>query len=161
ARRLQDPEGHVMRWRVVLARCRALLWPHRVRDEISEELAFHVEMRTQDNIRRGMSPAEARRAEALAFGSVANIKEVSYHIRGGGWLEAAVRDFRYAARSIVAQRTFSIIVIGVVAIGIGANAAILGLADRILWRELPVRAPGELVQLIQLDFSDALSYPLF
>jgi predicted permease len=149
------------RWRIVLARCRALLWPRRVRDEIGEELAFHIEMRTQDNIRCGMSPADAHRAAALAFGSVANIKEVSYDIRGGGWLEAAVRDLKYAARSILAQRTFSIVVIGVVAIGVGANAAILGVADKILWRDLPVRAPRELVQLTQLDFIDAISYPLF
>jgi predicted permease len=151
----------MMRWRVIVARCRALLWPRRVRDEIGDELAFHVEMRTQDNIRRGMSPADARRAAALTFGSVANIKEVSYDIRGGGWLEAAVRDLKYAARSIVAQRTFSIVVVGVVAIGVGANAAIFGVADKILWRDLPVRAPGELVQLTQLDFTDAVSYPLF
>ena len=150
-----------MWWRVLLDRCRALVRPQRVRDEIDEELRFHVEMRTQDYMRQGMSAHEARRAAMLAFGSVANVKEVSYDIRGGGWLEAIWRDLVYAWRSVAKHRTLSAVIVGVVAVGVGANAAILGVADRILWRELPVRAPGELEQLAYYKQWDALSYPLF
>lgn len=149
-------------WRVLIARCRALVRPERVRDEIDEELRFHVEMRTHEHIRQGMSGADARRAAALAFGSVANLKEVSYDIRGGGWAEAVWRDLVYAWRSVVKHRVLSAVIVGVVAIGVGANTAILGVADRIFWRELPVRAPGELVQLVHYTESwGSLSYPLF
>ncbi|MEP6492036.1 MAG: ABC transporter permease [bacterium] len=154
--------GFVVQWRRVLAaRLRALVSPQRVREEIDEELRFHVEMRAQEYVRQGRSPDDARRAAALAFGSAANIKEVSYGVRGGGWPEAVWRDLTYAARSLLKRPTLSAVVIGVVAVGIGANAAILGVADRILWRQLPVHAPDELEQFIYYDFTEAMSYPLF
>ncbi len=134
-------------WRVLVARCRALLRPQRVHDEIQEEMRFHIEMRARANEREGMPAAEARRAAARAFGSMTAVKEVSYDIRGGGWVEAVLRDVGYAVRSVLKHRVLSAVVIGIVAIGVGANAAILGVADRVLWRELPVTAPAELEHL--------------
>ena len=148
-------------WRVLTARCRALLRPQHVHAEIDEELQFHIEMRMQEHVRRGMSEPEARRAAALSFGSMPVIKDLSYDIRGGGSIEALGRDVSYALRSIRKQRVLSTVVIGIVAIGIGANAAILGVADRVLWRELPVRAPGELEQIKPGDGLDGISYPLY
>jgi predicted permease len=148
-------------WRVLVARCRALVRPQQVRDEIGDELQFHLEMRAREHARQGMSDEEARRAAARTFGSLTNIKEISYDIRGGGLAEALWRDLTYAARSLVKHRGLSATVVAIVAIGVGANAAILGVADRLLWRELPVRAPSELEQ-VKLAFGlDGISYPLY
>ncbi|HEY9228385.1 MAG TPA: ABC transporter permease, partial [Gemmatimonadaceae bacterium] len=148
-------------WRVALARCRALVRPQTVRDEIEEELRFHIDMRAQELVRNGVSPADARRAAAQSFGSVSASKDVSYDIRGGGPLESLWRDIEYGMPSIRSHAALSAVVIGVVAIGVGANAAILGVADRVLWRELPVRAPHELVRLTHYKDVDAASYPLY
>ena len=136
-----------MRWRKLLDRGRALLGAERVHQEIDEELAFHIDMRARDYQRQGMSPEAARTAAQRSFGSTARIKDVSYDIRGGGRVERLWRDIAYAARRLRGQPTLTAVIIAVVAIGVGANAAILGVADHVLWRELPVRAPGELVRL--------------
>src|SRR4051812_32344042 len=133
-----------MRWRKLLDRGRALLGAERVHHEIDQEMAFHIDMRARDYERQGMSPAAARAAAQASFGSTARIKDVSYDIRGGGRVERLWRDVVYAVRRLRGQLTLSTVVIAVVAIGVGANAAILGVADHVLWRELPVRAAGEL-----------------
>ena len=50
-----------MAWRKLFRdRLRALLYSDAVHREIDEEMRFHIEMRTEENIRRGMSPDEAR-----------------------------------------------------------------------------------------------------
>src|ERR1700743_958638 len=105
-------------WRILAARCRALLQPQRVHQEIDDELQFHMEMRAQEHMRSGVPESEARRRAALAFGHVGGIKEHSYDIRGGGAVESRARDVGYAWRAIRNQRTLSAVVIGVVAIGI-------------------------------------------
>lgn len=148
-------------WRVFVSRCRALLQPQRVRDEIDEEMRFHLEMRERANIRDGMPIDEAQAAATRAFGSVTQLKENSYDIRGGGWLEALARDIGYAVRAVLNQRTLSAVIIGIVAIGVGASAAILGVADRVLWRKLPVTAPGELEHLVGVGQWYSFSIPAY
>lgn len=148
-------------WRVLVARCRALVRPERVRDEIEEEMRFHLEMRARANEREGMPATEAREAATRAFGSMTVIKETSYDIRGGGWVEAMMRDIGYALRMLRKHRALSVVVVAILAIGVGANAAILGFADRVLWRELPVSAPSEL-ELLNGDHGwDAFSIPSY
>ena len=133
--------------RIVRDRLRALWRPDQVRDEIVEELRFHVEMRARDNERGGMSAADARRDAARRFGSVAGIADVAYDVRGGGWLETLWQDARYGARVLAKQRVFTATVILTVGIGVGAGAAIFTLADRLLIRTLPVDHPAELEQI--------------
>ncbi len=148
-------------WRVLVARFRALTRGQQVHDEIAEELQFHLEMRARDHAARGLPEDEARQAASRAFGSVTKIKELSYDVRGGGAAETFWRDMTYAMRSLVKHRVLSAIVVTIVAIGVGANAAILGVADRVLWRELPVTAPSELQRITLKSGIDGISYPLY
>src|SRR3569833_4258507 len=118
-------------------------------------------MRTRQLMRDGLDEDAARRAALLAFGSAPAIKERSYDIRGGGSLEALGRELSYAARAIRQQPALSTVVIAIVAIGSGASAAILSVADRVLWRELPARAPAELEQITPTGPLSGISYPLY
>lgn len=54
--------------RVLASRLRALFTRGRLERELDEELRFHIEMQTEDNLRAGMDPDEARRAARRRFG---------------------------------------------------------------------------------------------
>jgi predicted permease len=133
--------------RILRDRLRALWHPDRVRDDIADELRFHVEMRVRDNERAGMSSTEARRDAARRFGSVARIGDTAYDVRGGGGLEMLWQDIRYGVRILSKHKIFSATVILTVGIGVGANATIFTLVDRLLLRTLPVERPSELEQV--------------
>jgi len=147
-----------MRWRLLRDRLRALFGAQRVHDEIDEEMQFHIDMRARELTRAGLPADEAARQARRSFGSTTRFKEVSYDVRGGGWVEALWRDVAYAARSLRKQPLFSSIIVVVIGIGVGANAAVLGVADHVLWRKLPVRAPEQLVRLTISDQLPAFSY---
>ena len=65
----------------------ALLRSESIHQEIDEEMQFHIEMRTEENVRRGMAPEEARREAERRFGGLTRMKERGYEVRGGRWLE--------------------------------------------------------------------------
>ena len=123
------------------------LAPRAVHDDIADEFRFHVEMRARENERRGMSAADAQRDAERRFGPRARIHDIAYDVRGGGWVETLWQDIRYGARILAAQKMFSATVILTVGIGVGANATIFTLVDRLLLRTLPVERPEELEQL--------------
>jgi hypothetical protein len=86
--------------RELFHRLRACLRRGKVEREMERELRFHLEMETAENIRRGMSEEEARRAALLSFGGVEQTKENLRDARGLGWLEDMLQDFRYALRAL-------------------------------------------------------------
>jgi len=147
--------------RVLRDRLRALWRSDRVQDEIAEELRFHVEMRARDNERAGMSPADARREAERRFGSVALAADAGYDVRGGGWIETLVRDVRFGARVLAKHKIFSAVVILTVGVGIGANATIFTLVDRVLLRSLPVQHSEELEQVTLPNDWSTFSEPFF
>ncbi len=68
------------------------------RGEVDEEVRFHLDQQIEANIRAGMSPAEARRQAAIAFGGVERAREQCWEERPGYWLETLAQDVRYALR---------------------------------------------------------------
>ena len=52
--------------------------------DVDDEVRFHLDMRAEENVRRGMSPEEARREAERRFGRLTRIKEMGYEVRGGG-----------------------------------------------------------------------------
>ena len=78
---------------------------------------------------------------------MARIADIAYDVRGGGWVETLWRDVRYGARVLAKHRIFSATVILTVGIGVGANATIFTLVDRLLLRSLPVAQPQALEQV--------------
>src|SRR5437899_1037916 len=109
-----------------------------------EEMRFHVDARTDEYIRRGMTPGDARREALRRFGSATLVREQTRDADSFRALGDAGRDLRYAVLLIVKNPGFSVIAVLTLAIGIGANTAIFSLFNGPLMNRLPVRAPERL-----------------
>ena len=137
-----------MKWLNVLwARLRALAGRESVISDIDEELRHHVEMETEQNLARGMSPAEARRAARMSFGNFDNIRDTAYTVRGGGLMETFLQDVRYGARMLVRNKAFTAVAVLTLALGIGANTAIFSVVNDLLLRPLPYSDADRVVML--------------
>ena len=128
-------------------RVRGLWRAEAINHEIDEEIQFHIDMRTEENIGRGMSPEEARRDAERRFGNPTRIKERGYEVRGGRWLEAFWQDLRFGARILIKKPGFTLVAVITLALGIGANSTIFSFANGILLRPLPYQHPERLVLL--------------
>ncbi len=114
--------------------------------DLDREMRFHLDMEIEANVRRGLSPDEARRQALLAFGGVDRHKESARDERGTRFLESLVSDFRFALRGVRLNRGFALVTALTLAVGIGATAAVYSFANWVLYRPVPgVAAPGELV----------------
>jgi predicted permease len=121
----------------------------RYESELDRELAFHIDMLTEQNVRSGMPPAEARRAALRNFGQIERVKD---DVRDT-WLsrlwETAVQDGRYGVRNLARNPGFALAVIFIMAVGIGANTAIFSVVNGVLLRPLPYQDGDRLVVLRQ------------
>jgi predicted permease len=113
------------------------------------EIEEHVALQTADNIRDGMTAAEARRQAALKFGGVEAIKESYREQRGMASLERLIQDTRYALRRLRLAPSFTISIIMTLALGIGATTSIFTLVYAVLLGSLPVSKPDQLYRLGQ------------
>ncbi|HEX8501292.1 MAG TPA: ABC transporter permease [Pyrinomonadaceae bacterium] len=118
-----------------------------VERELDEELRFHLEKETEQNLARGMGPEEARRAALVSFGGVERVKEESRDVRGFRFFEELWQDLRFGVRALRKQPGFSLVVVLTLAIGIGANSTIFSFANGVLLRPLPYADPESLVAL--------------
>jgi predicted permease len=108
-----------------------------VESEMAKEMRLHLEMETEANIRRGMSPAEARRAALVAFGGVEKAKEATRDERATRWLDDFASDVRGAFRGMRKARAFTLTVVALVALGTGANTAIFSAINQLLLNPIP------------------------
>src|SRR5271168_3407126 len=115
--------------------------------EIEDELREHMQMRTRDNIAKGMSPEEAARAARLRFGNPTVMKERVDAEDAALGLDSLFRDVRYAIRGFAKNRAFTAVAILTLALGIGANTAVFQLLDAVRLRSLPIQKPQELAEL--------------
>ena len=123
--------------RTILARAR---WPgrsSRADRDLDDELHDYVDERTAAYERRGLTPAEARRAALVEVEGVEQVKESVRDVRAGSALRAAARDARFGARVLWRSPGYALLVIMTIALGIGVNAAIFSVVHAVLWRALP------------------------
>src|SRR5689334_4288338 len=93
-------------------------------ETFDEEARFHLEQRTDENIRRGMSTDEARREAHKRFGSVALARERTAEVDRFRWIDDFRRDVAYGLRTLWRNPGFSLLAILCLTLGIGANAAV-------------------------------------
>jgi len=114
---------------------------------LQEEIAGHLAFLAEENLRAGMSPAEARRQAALKLGSAVAIREDHHAEQSLPLIENLFFDLRYAVRMLLKSPGFSFIAIATMALGIGATTAIYSVIDATLLHPLPYPNPTELIHV--------------
>jgi predicted permease len=115
--------------------------------EFREELATHIQMAAEDNIRAGMSPEEARRNALIKLGGLDKAIEVHRDRQGFSWFAELQRNLRYALRIIWKQKALSLTVIGLLAIACGANFTVFSYYNGYFLQPLPFPNGDRLVDL--------------
>jgi len=113
--------------------------------EFTEEAAFHLELETQERIRKGIDPVEARRQAQIAFGGVEPYREKAREARGVQPLEDLVGDIRFALRSLRSSPAFTAMILATLALGIGASTAMFSVINTAMGRALPFPEAEQLV----------------
>ena len=150
-----------------------------IAEAVDDELAFHLDMRTQRLIACGMPPDAARREALRQFGDIESVRndcvtfdeERERTMRRRNYSEELIQDLAYAARTLRRNLGFSLVVVLTLALGIGANTAIFTLIDAVLLRTLDVPHPEQLVAIGNTarvssmsqggSRLDILSYPMY
>jgi predicted permease len=114
---------------------------------LQAEIEEHLALQTAENIRAGLSPADARRQAALKFGGVEAMKESYRDQKGLPFAETLIRDSRLALRRLRMAPAFTAATILTLALGIGATTSIFTLAHAVLLKSLPVAKPEELYRV--------------
>jgi len=131
--------------RAWLIRLSAAFRKERADRELVEELASHVQMHVEENIRAGMTPEAARRDALMRLGGVEQTKESYRDQHGLPWLDALLQDLRFAFRMLATRPGFSLVAILTLALGTGATTAVFSVVDRVLFRSLPYPHDEQLV----------------
>jgi predicted permease len=131
----------------------------RVEAELDEELRHHLDLRTEELVANGISPADARREAVRQFGDLRAAREycrqqdnekdeaVQRHLL----IEDLFQDLRIALRGLLRAPLMTLIIVGTVGLGIGATTAIFAAIDAAFLRPLPYADPDRLVRI----FTDA------
>src|SRR5687767_14436486 len=137
--------------RDVLRRLRSPGRRRNLEDRLDDEIRFHIDKQTEKNRRAGMTLDEARRQALIRFGGVEQVRERTRDEFHAGPIEHLARDVRYGLRSLRRHPGFSAMAVLSLAIGIGANATIFGVAQAVFFRESPLDDPETLVNIYESD----------
>ena len=147
------------RLRAWMVRLASVLRPARRERELDDELRAHLDLHVADNLRAGMTPADARRRAVLAIGGIEPTKERARDRMGLPWLEALLRDVRFGVRSLRRSPAFTTAAVLTLGLGIGALATIVTAVDTVLWQPLPYPDAGRIVQVWERTADDSLILP--
>ena len=117
--------------------------------ELNEEMAAHLEMAVEENMRRGMPEEEARRQALIQFGGGQQARELHREARGLPWLDVLMQDLRFTFRTLKRDAGFAILAVLILAFGIGANVVVFSVVNTILLRPLPFRDSQQLVRIVE------------
>ena len=126
-----------------------------IQREVDEELAFHLQMRTEQLVAAGLSAEDAHREAVRQFGNLPGVRQLCVTMdqervrvmKRANLFDDLRQDLGYAARMLRRNFGMTVVIVFTLALGIGANTAIFTLVNAVLLRKLPVRLPDELVVL--------------
>ncbi|MEP6495392.1 MAG: ABC transporter permease [bacterium] len=130
-----------------IARVRGTLHSRDVEARLDEEIRFHLDMHTEQRVRSGVSPDDARRAALVAFGGREPWREATRDEYRSRWVEGIWNDVRFAVRTLRRSPGFTIVALLTFALGIGANTAVFSVVSGILLRPLPYANPTRLASI--------------
>jgi predicted permease len=152
---------------MLIARLRSLWWNIARRRDVERaldtELRDYIELSAFEYERQGLAPDQARRAARLAAGGVEQVKEMTRDVWVGNLVANAVREWRYALRSLRRSPGYVVVAVATLGIAIGSATAIFSVLNAVLLRPLPaVERPDRLITIESVlpsgEFWDT-SYP--
>jgi putative ABC transport system permease protein len=119
------------------ARLQAFFRPDALDEDFTQELESHLDLLADENVRRGMTPEDARRAALIRLGAPTSLKAQHRDVRGLPALDTVLQDLRFAVRLLAKDRWYSAAAVAALALGIGANTAGFTIVNAALLQGLP------------------------
>ncbi len=135
------------RLRALAMRFIGLLRRRRADDDFAAELESHLAMHTEDGIRAGLTPEEARRQALIQLGGAEQTRQAWRERATLPWMDDLSHDVHYALRGFRRNPVFTITAIVTLALGIGATTAVFSVVDPILFRALPYAHADRIVSV--------------
>jgi predicted permease len=129
-------------------RLRGMIGARRNDEDFAAELESHVALHTDDGIRAGLSPEEARRQALIRLGGMEQTRQAYRERRTLPWLETLWQDIRFGLRILCKNPGYTAVAVLTLALGIGANSAVFTVAQAALLRSWPAREPERMARLI-------------
>ena len=152
------------KFRAFFSRLRGLFPSRRAGTDFDAELASHVALHTEDGVRNGLPPEEARRQALIRLGGAEQTRQSYRERRRLPLLEELSHDMTYSLRVLRKNPAFAIVTILTLALGIGANTALFSIVNTVLLNPLPYPHPEELISVHEskANFDQgSISYPNF
>ena len=143
------------KFRAMFLRLSSFTFGKRRDDEFAAEIESHVLLHTDEGIRGGLNPEEARRQAIIRLGGAEQTRQALRERRTLPWLEAIMQDTRYASRMMAHNAGFTAVAVLTLAIGIGASTAIFSAVKPILIDALPYPQASRLMMLWEARKSGA------
>jgi len=131
-----------LKFRSLWVRCAA-------KQEIDDELQFHLDQRTAENTAAGMPPEEAARVARKRFGNLQSVREECREKRGANFGETLWQDLRFGGRMLLKNPGFTAVAVLSLAVGIGINTTIFSALDAVFLRPLYLHNTDDLVRFEQ------------
>jgi len=131
----------------VRLRLRSLFRRSNVERELEDELRFHLDLLTEEDIAAGVPPAEARSAALRKIGGISQFQEECRDMRRVNYIDDLLRDLQYAGRNLRRSPGFATLAVLIMALGIGANTAVFSVVNTVLLKPLSFRDPDRIVTL--------------
>jgi putative ABC transport system permease protein len=130
---------------------RSLFVRERIDRDLADEIALHIEEKTEELVAAGLALDDARREARRAFGNVTGVREQSRDVWRWRAAHDMASDVRYAIRQLRHNPSFAAAAILTLAIGIGANSAIFSVINAVVFRSLPYHEPAALVSVASMN----------